>query len=81
MTDNELLAARLERIISAEHVLAVTEKYAKKWHDLEAYRELDRAGYGTTFSAGRQTGYVEVISALLGVPYGQVHEMLRNHQL
>lgn len=78
MTDQELVKARLERIISAEHVLEVVEYYAQHWHALE---DAKRTSGDHTFTAGRQTGYVEVLSRLLSVEFGQVRDMLRNNQL
>ena len=78
MTDQDLIKARLERIVSAAHVLEVIEQYGRKWHELENAKQ--QPG-DHTFVAGRQTGYVEVLSALLGVEYGSVRDMLRNDQL
>lgn len=78
MTDNELMAARLARITTPEHLLTVIEKYAAKWHALE---DAKKTSGDHTFTAGRQTGYVEVLSTLLGVNYGQVRDMLHNNQL
>jgi hypothetical protein len=82
MTDKALLTSHVERIASHEHLLKVIQMYATKWHSLEQGKlGMATSGRDTTFVTGRQTGYVEVISALLDVSYGSVHEMLRNHQL
>lgn len=78
MTDNELLKARVARISSEEHLLEVIEKYAAKWHQLE---DIKKSPGDTAFTSGRQVGYVEVISALLGVEHGQIGNMLRSGQL
>lgn len=78
--DQELIRTHLERIVSTEHVLEVVEQYGKKWHELERSKVM-AINRDTTFVSGRQTGYVEVLSALLGVEFGSVRDMLRNDQL
>lgn len=81
--DKELLAARLKRITSDEHLLKVIEQYAKKWHELNRRRRGTTAAseFRKDVDTGRQIGYVEVISSLLGVSYGNVRDMLQNDQL
>lgn len=82
MTDNELLTQRIKRIVSAQHLLTTIETYAAKWHELDKKRlPLSALRQRNDVDTGRQIGYVEVISALLDVPYAQVRDMLRNDQL